>query len=495
MAKKINEQYDEIFKIVGDKVGFRNFNYKDYLNLKEKKSDDTRLKNFDKYIEENLPFKEATDEEFKDSMNILNNGLREEDKVTDSKSFFKVGDLIPKKDEERKASKPSPTKTEVRKEKKISLFKRITQNIPAGAIGASVASVGLSALTLMLGSYAGWPAAAMLGTFNLTFVIPQAIILSYVGIKYLSKKIKDGSVKRWFENRKSKKLERELEKTKAKEKEFEKVSSELFPTTKDFADVVRESSKEETSGVASEPLPESFKFVPPVPVLEKPKKEEKIDDVSKDSIETEFVDKEPIDSGSEEETTTPDDVKKEETPSGEIEETTTDKVETEETFELKDDAPVRTPKHAMKKPVVEGEKEQLESRIKLLEWKLEQLSAPSLLPESEEKKQYIKQMKFNIKLELKKCKQEYKKFEERNISSLLRSRKATLSQKLKRIERNEGNQELISNIELAIEQIDNYLKLEELQREGLITEEQLNQKANNAYMIADYVLGESKGKK
>ena len=490
MAKKINEQYDEIFKIVGEKVGFRNFNYKDYLNLKEKKSDDTRLKNFDKYIEENLPFKESTDEDFIGSINILNNGLREEDKVTDSKSFFKVGDLIPKKDEERKASKPLPTKTEVKKEKKTSLFKRITKNIPAGAIGASVVSVGLSALTLMLGSYAGWPAAAMLGTFNVTFVIPQAIILSYVGIKYLSKKIKDGSIKRWFENRKNKKLEREMEKIKVKEEEIEKVSSELFPSTESFDDVVRKSSKEEMSDVASEPLPDSFKFVPPVPVLEKPKEEEKIDDELEDS-----VDKESVDSGSKDETTIPDDVEKEETPSGEIEETITDKVETKETSELKDDRSVRTPKHAMKRPVVEGEKEQLESRIKLLEWKLEQLSAPSLLPESEEKKQYVKQMKYNIKLELKKCKQDYKKFEERNISSLLRSRKATLSQKLKRIERNESNQELISNIELAIEQIDNYLKLEELQREGLITEEQLNQKANNAYMVADYVLGESKGKK
>ena len=110
--------------------------------------------------------------------------------------------------------------------------------------------------------------------------------------------------------------------------------------------------------------------------------------------------------------------------------------------------------------------ELLEQKMQLLEWKLEQLNTKSKLPETEEQTLYVENMKNQIKNELKQCREKHKKYE--------------------------INKELISNIEIAIEQINNYLKLEELEKQGLITKEQLEAKASNAFMVSDFVLEESK---
>ena len=122
------------------------------------------------------------------------------------------------------------------------------------------------------------------------------------------------------------------------------------------------------------------------------------------------------------------------------------------------------------------------------------LNYKSNISESEERIRYVEDMKKKIKEELKICKRKYKKYEERDISKLLKSRKATLVKKLNNLEETENNKQLKSDIELAIDLVNKYISLEEALNNGLITSEEFENKTSNTYSIVDYVLSESNSK-
>ena len=295
MARKISDQYNEIFKYVGEKFTLYKLNYAHYQRLHK---DDVRKKLFDKFLNENLPIENSKDEEFKDKINELNNNptLKKEDKITDSESFFKLGEkLFAKKDNKAKKAKPIRYEKgdDMPKTSIMAVAKGIYKNIPKGALLASSVSIAAFIGTRMLGAYAGWPMAAMLATANVTLLIPHAVILSYCGIRFFVNRVKDGSFKNWIQKIKNKRIEKRIQKSDSKVEIKTKEKNEPLPsfdrTSEEFA-----------------PLPDDYKKVtpteiPPVPVFEKPVKNEINDEKIQEEpmsiaaedenvIESEFVD-------------------------------------------------------------------------------------------------------------------------------------------------------------------------------------------------------------
>ena len=525
MNNKLKDQYNEIFRYLGEKFGLPKLTFEHYQRLNK---DDVRKYKMDKYIHENLPIEKSEDEELKSKVNGLNDNLRKEDKITDSASFFNLGEkMYPTKDNN---TKKESSKNEVKKENKSSkknVFKAIMKNIPKGALLTSAISIASFIGTRMLGTYAGWPMATMIGTANLTLLIPHAVILTYVGARFIKNRIKDGSFKRLIQKLKNNFNKNEKNNNNSKTNIKEKTAPIPESFIKGNDDVIDEYSDvpdfenkplEENSNIPDFENKEKTSEEPQIPVFEKPVRNNTDDYDENVDYDDEVFDTEVTDSINNDDTNEP--VNEETRKMEPIETTFVDKEEPETTEEFDEkenpvennesevvnetseqslnndtkpveNIPTRAPKHA-KKNTDENEKELLEQKMQLLEWKLEQLNVKSKLPETEEQTLYVENMKNQIKNELKQCREKHKKYEERNLGTQLRSKKANLVKKLNNIEKNENNKELISNIEIAIEQINNYLKLEELEKQGLITKEQLEAKASNAFMVSDFVLEESK---
>lgn len=514
MAKRLNEQYNDIFKYVGEKFGLSKLTYETYKGLHET---DVRKKRFDEFIENNFPIEKATDSEFINKIKELNENplLKKEDRIENNKSFYGLGDILypaEKKEETQKTTTVSSLTEEKKSKKrkkniidknsnnKVSKWQKVKNffgDIPEGLIKASAWSSGAFLFTRILGWNAGWPFATMALTANITLAIP-AVFAGYCGYKLIKNGIKNGTFKKWGQKIKS------LFATKTDTKENSKEETKGYePIPTNFEDLDRELfGMEEPFETVSEnteiePFPKEFETEPSVPVFEKPKMEKNTYLLpSGDEI-----DYSKYNHSNDEKTSDKRVEKKNPIPVDNmlVKESPVINTETELKKEIETTTPTvaetRIPKHAKK--IVDNEKTQqeLEERISQLEWRLEMLSANSKLPETEEQIKYVEDMKNKIKEELKRVKQEHKKYEPINLSTLLRARKATLVQKLNKLEKTEENKELISNIEIAIDQINSYINLERKAKEGLISEEQLNQKGNSTYSVVEYVLDESKKNK
>lgn len=150
------------------------------------------------------------------------------------------------------------------------------------------------------------------------------------------------------------------------------------------------------------------------------------------------------------------------------------------------------PKHIKKdnKPSKEEIKNKLEEDIKSCERMIEILSYKTILNETDEQKQYVKDKIKIYKNKLRRLKEQQKKQDLSNFDYQFAIRRKKLVDKLNKLEKNDTNQRLISDIEIAISQIDSYMKYSDAYKNGFISEDELNNKGNNTYMIVDYVINE-----
>ena len=150
------------------------------------------------------------------------------------------------------------------------------------------------------------------------------------------------------------------------------------------------------------------------------------------------------------------------------------------------------PKHLKREDKLsEDEKKQkIEEDIKSCENMIEILQYKTILPETDEQKQYVKDKIKIYKNKLRRLKEQQKKQDLSNFDYQFAIRRKKLVDKLNKLEKNDTNQRLISDIEIAISQIDSYMKYSDAYKNGFISEDELNNKGNNTYMIVDYVMNE-----
>ena len=242
---RLTDKYDEIFKYVGEKFGLTKLTYETYRKLPK---GDTRRKNFDAFIEDNLPIEKSKDEEFKTKIKELNDTyLMKKDWIQDSKSFFKLGgELHPEETKTETSERPVPVSGSSKKEPEsrtykrdnISGWKKIKRffgDMPEDFITASAWSSAAFLLTRFLGWNANWPFITMVWTANITLAIP-AVFAAYCSYKLVEIGIKNGTFKRWgqaikskiFTKRNIKEIEKEpLPKVVDISKELDKIEEQI----------------------------------------------------------------------------------------------------------------------------------------------------------------------------------------------------------------------------------------------------------------------------
>ena len=92
--KELKEKYDAIFKQFGEPLGIKS--YEQYARLKMSLPNDKRIRNFDSKIKEFLDPHGKKNDEFDAKIDEINKtvGLKKENKIKDSKSFFELGNLL-----------------------------------------------------------------------------------------------------------------------------------------------------------------------------------------------------------------------------------------------------------------------------------------------------------------------------------------------------------------------------------------------------------------
>lgn len=150
------------------------------------------------------------------------------------------------------------------------------------------------------------------------------------------------------------------------------------------------------------------------------------------------------------------------------------------------------PKHLKRedKPSKDETKQKIEEDIKSCERMIEILSYKTILNESDEQKEYVKDKIKLYKNKLRNLRRQHKKYEIQSYDIQFMERRKKLESKLDKIEKNDANKQIISDIEIAISQIDSYMKYSDAYKNGFISEDELNNKGNNTYMIVDYVMNE-----
>ncbi len=150
------------------------------------------------------------------------------------------------------------------------------------------------------------------------------------------------------------------------------------------------------------------------------------------------------------------------------------------------------PKHLKRedKPSKDETKQKIEEDIKSCERMIEILSYKTILNESDEQKEYVKDKIKLYKNKLRNLRRQHKKYEIQSYDIQFIERRKKLESKLDKIEKNDANKQIISDIEIAISQIDSYMKYSDAYKNGFISEDELNNKGNNTYMIVDYVMNE-----
>ena len=104
IEKEIKEKYNEVFKIIGEKVGLRKLTYETYLGLNE---NDTRRKSVNRLLEKTLRLRDDTD--VCACIDTINKDVKREDRIDKIDSFLKLGEkLYPKKEEKEEIVPPTP---------------------------------------------------------------------------------------------------------------------------------------------------------------------------------------------------------------------------------------------------------------------------------------------------------------------------------------------------------------------------------------------------
>ena len=517
--EQIKKQYDAIFKYVGEKYELSKLTFSTFMGLKEKvelegKKDDRKDK-LEKFIKINLPSDSSMDEKFKEKVEKLNELLDDKDKIKDYDSFFKLGSVMYPNKEEKEDTKDE--KKEVRIEPPKDLFlekggkndskkkvkkafsngkRTVLRTVAIAANGFSVALIGGSLLSSL---FLGVPVATILPSY--VFIAPAVTLgyFVYKGIrngtiksfaKYLGKKLgltKEIEVK---EDSKEKTLSEELD----KESEFEVPLPDKKEESDEIEDVAsvlpdRKEESDEVEDVAPVLPDRKEEFVPPVPEFNAPKKEESEVVYPKDDMDDHEY-SEPIDNVTYE----PSDF-----------DFLSNKVSDDITVMDDKKENSRVGRHVKKnmQNLEEGYKErriaELEGKIRQLEDVKMTLNISPILKEDEERKALVARM---IKENNESLESAYRELydlkgvsEKKDLSKLLRARKATL-ERLKKLERNQNNEEIKNQIEAAIAQINKYISMDnQLRNNDSVTEQdkkRLAQVENATYTTVEYVLDEVK---
>ena len=534
----IKEEIDKIFQIVGEELNLsNNFSKDDYMKLplEKKKIFDDVLE--DKFNEKRGIFR--TD--FQTTIDKINKYLR--NKYNVNRPINNVGGFaaIVNNDyshinilsDEDRINLQNEINNSV-KEEKVSMKKRISEywkSIPKFLKYGSLISLGAFFGTQSLLHWSAWTistgALSLVGIAGVGALILPAALAVYCGGKYIKNRIQ--------KNKSEKPKKSLLERIKNKFK------------TKDIDDDLLE---EETE---LNPLPDfeetmdnkaNYDFVPPVPVfregkkslpdfedenekvqqpVEKPITEKLIPDFDDslnekinnnkeqlEQVKTKISNIEQEGNKLSEQLTSlrqnmkfeddelpivPDFV--EQPVADNIEEDNTEKL-LEGTFD-KGELPEETfnneehkPKHLKKEnePSKEDIAKKIEEDIKSCENIISILQYKTILQESEEQKKYVKDKIKFYKNKLRRLKEQQKKQDLSNFDYQFAIRRKKLNEKLNKLERNDTNKKIIDDIEIAISQIDSYMKYSDAYKAGFITEEDLTTKGNSTYMVVDYVLNE-----
>lgn len=103
IEREIRDKYNEVFKIIGERVGLSKLTYETYMGLRD---GDTRKNKFRSILEDELKNRKSAD--VSACIDTINKDVKREDKIDDKiDSFFKLGEKIyPKKEE--KITPPTP---------------------------------------------------------------------------------------------------------------------------------------------------------------------------------------------------------------------------------------------------------------------------------------------------------------------------------------------------------------------------------------------------
>ena len=139
----------------------------------------------------------------------------------------------------------------------------------------------------------------------------------------------------------------------------------------------------------------------------------------------------------------------------------------------------------------------LESELQRLEDVKSTLNAGSIFEENDERKTMVSRMVKENNDSISTVEKELNELkgikEEKNMVTLLRSRKATLTAKLSKIPDTKENESIRSDIKVAISQIDKYINLEKQIRSNTLSESEvrrLKQMQSTTYTTVEYVMDE-----
>ena len=218
IEKEIKEKYNEVFKIIGEKVGLRKLTYETYLGLNE---NDTRRKSVNRLLEKTLRLRDDTD--VCACIDTINKDVKREDRIDKIDSFLKLGEkLYPKKEEKEEIVPPTPDRLFEVKDNEIKIDTKNQSKLKKFVKGFGetiLATLNVSCLTI-----AG--AATLAGILIHVPVTPGflAIMLAAPVITYSYKGYK--KLQKYLEkrNKKNKKTEEKNEKIEEKENEEENKS-------------------------------------------------------------------------------------------------------------------------------------------------------------------------------------------------------------------------------------------------------------------------------
>lgn len=104
IEREIKDKYNDVFKIIGEKVGLRKLTYETYLGLNE---NDTRRKAVNRLLEKTLRLRDDAD--VCACIDTINNDVKREDRIDKIDSFFKLGEKIyPKEEKKEEVVAPTP---------------------------------------------------------------------------------------------------------------------------------------------------------------------------------------------------------------------------------------------------------------------------------------------------------------------------------------------------------------------------------------------------
>ena len=102
IEKEIRDKYNEVFKIIGERVGLSKLTYETYMGLRD---GDTRKNKFRSILEDELKNRKSAD--VSACIDTINKDVKREDKIDDKiDSFFKLGEKIYPKKEEKVVTPP-----------------------------------------------------------------------------------------------------------------------------------------------------------------------------------------------------------------------------------------------------------------------------------------------------------------------------------------------------------------------------------------------------